>query len=46
MRNASEYDVYIPLTYNDGTPVEAKKIAALKKRFCKRFGGLSFFPQR
>jgi len=46
MRNASEYDVYIPLSYNDGTPVETKKINALKKRLQKRFGGLTFFPQR
>src|SRR5438270_8309525 len=46
MRNASEYDVYIPLTYNDGTPVDPDKIADLKKRLRDRFGGLTFFPQR
>jgi hypothetical protein len=46
VRNASEYDVYLPLTYNDGTRVEPEKIAAVKKRLQKRFGGLTFFPQR
>jgi hypothetical protein len=46
MRNASEYDVYIPLTYNDGTHVDTAKIDALKRRLHERFGGLTFFPQK
>jgi hypothetical protein len=46
VRNASEYDVYLPLAYNDGRPVEAEKIADLKHRLQERFGGLTFFPQR
>lgn len=46
VRNASEYDVYIPLNYNDGTPIESEKIAVLKQRLHDRFGGLTFFPQR
>ncbi len=46
MRNASEYDVFLPLTYNDGSPIEPEKIAALKQRLHDRFGGLTFFPQR
>ena len=46
MRNASEYDVYIPLSYNDGTPVDPQKIADLKRQLQDRFGGLTFFPQR
>ena len=46
MRNASEYDVYIPLAYNDGTAIEEEKITALKRRLQDRFGGLTFFPQR
>jgi hypothetical protein len=46
VRNASEYDVFLPLTYNDGRPVEAEKIAELKRRLQDRFGGLTFFPQR
>jgi hypothetical protein len=46
VRNASEYDVYLPLSYNDGTPVEPEKIVRLKQRLHDRFGGLTFFPQR
>jgi hypothetical protein len=46
MRDASEYDLYIPLRYNDGTPVEADKIARLKHELHDRFGGLTFFPQK
>jgi hypothetical protein len=46
VRNASEYDVYLPLTYNDGRPVEPEKIAYLKRRLQDHFGGLTFFPQR
>ncbi len=41
-----EYDLYLPLTYNDGTPVEPEKIERLKKRVHDRFGGFTFFPQK
>jgi hypothetical protein len=40
-----EYDRYFPLTYNDGTPVEAEKIKGVAKRLLERFGGVTFFPQ-
>jgi hypothetical protein len=43
---ASEYDLYLPLSYNDGRPVEAEKIVRLKQRLRDEFGGLTFFPQR
>jgi hypothetical protein len=46
MRDAREYDLYIPLHYNDGRAVEPEKIAHLKKRLHERFGGLTFFPQQ
>ena len=46
MRNASEYDVYLPLTYNDGSAIEPDKIARLKQHLTDQFGGLTFFPQR
>ena len=46
MRDAVEYDLYIPLHYNDGRPVESDKIAGLKARLHERFGGLTFFPQQ
>ncbi len=40
-----EYDLYVPLTYNDGTPVEAKTIERIGQRLLERFGGVTFFPQ-
>jgi hypothetical protein len=46
MRDAREYDLYIPLHYNDGRAVEPEKIARLKQHLHERFGGLTFFPQQ
>jgi hypothetical protein len=40
-----EYDLYVPLTYNDGTPVEPRKLVRLRDRLLQEFGGLTFFPQ-
>ena len=40
-----EYDLYVPLTYNDGTPIEAKTIERIGQRMLERFGGVTFFPQ-
>ena len=40
-----EYDRYVPLTYNDGTPIEAKTIERIGQRLLERFGGVTFFPQ-
>ena len=40
-----EYDLFIPLFYNDGRPIEATKFQALQKRLLEQFGGLTFFPQ-
>jgi hypothetical protein len=45
-RAAREYDLYLPLRYNDGRPVEAEKVAALKRRLGEHFGGLTCFPQK
>ncbi len=41
-----EYDVYVPLNYNDGTPVEIQKIFSIQEQLLKTFGGLTYFPQR
>jgi hypothetical protein len=41
-----EYDLYIPLSYNDGTPIEPRKLVRLRNRLLRQFGGLTFFPQR
>jgi len=40
-----EYDIYVPLTYNDGRPVEPEKLAGLKDLLLAIFGGVTFFPQ-
>ena len=40
-----EYDVFVPLYYNDGSPIESEKIFELKKRLLDQFDGLTFFPQ-
>ena len=40
-----EYDLFIPLNYNDGSPVETRKFQALQQRLLDRFGGVTFFPQ-
>lgn len=40
-----EYDLFIPLRYNDGTPIEHRKLRSLQDRLLDEFGGLTFFPQ-
>ncbi len=40
-----EYDIFVPLFYNDGTPVEPAKFQDLQTRLLQRFGGLTYFPQ-
>ena len=41
-----EYDLFVPLRYNDGTPVEEEKLARLRRRLVDRFGGLTDLHQR
>lgn len=41
-----EYDLYVPLTHHDGSPIEPYKLVQLRERLRERFGGLTFFPQR
>ena len=40
-----EYDLYVPLSDNNGTPIDPRKLSALKKRLVDQFGGLTHFPQ-
>jgi hypothetical protein len=40
-----EYDIYVPLSNNDGTPINPTKLKDLKKRLVDHFGGLTHFPQ-
>jgi hypothetical protein len=41
-----EYDLFIPLYYNDGRPIESQKFQDLQQQPLGQFGGLTFFPQR
>ncbi len=40
-----EFDLFLPLYYNDGSPVEPKKFQDLQKRLLGHFEGFTFFPQ-
>ncbi|HEY8504901.1 MAG TPA: hypothetical protein VIL46_09985 [Gemmataceae bacterium] len=40
-----EYDIFIPLRYNDGSPVEPRKLQELQRRLLDEFDGLTYFPQ-
>ena len=40
-----EYDLFVPLYYNDGTAIEAEKFQQLHETLLDHFGGLTFFPQ-
>jgi hypothetical protein len=40
-----EYDLFIPLYYNDGRQVEPQKFQTLQQQLLDQFGGLTFFPQ-
>ena len=40
-----EYDIFIPLYYNDGAPVESAKFQDLQTRLLEQFDGLTYFPQ-
>jgi hypothetical protein len=40
-----EYDIFLPLRYNDGSPIEAEKFQRLQADLLERFGGVTYFPQ-
>lgn len=40
-----EYDLFLPLYYNDGKPIEARKFQEVQEQLLEQFGGLTFFPQ-
>ena len=35
------YEILLPLTYNDGTPIEAEKFDQTAEELCERFGGIT-----
>ena len=40
-----EYELYLPLHYNDGRPIDPDKLKNLKKRLVDEFGGLTHLRQ-
>src|SRR3954463_8569578 len=34
-----EYEIYLPTTYNDGTPIDAEVVEQLKRELAQAFGG-------
>ena len=40
-----EYEVYIPIFYNDGSPIEEIKFVRLREQLLEQFGGFTFFSQ-
>ena len=43
---AMQYEIYLPTTLNDGTPVEAAKIQGIKDTLVKAFGGYTHLNHR
>ncbi|MFO0970148.1 MAG: hypothetical protein U0793_31745 [Gemmataceae bacterium] len=41
-----EYEVYLPVAYNDGTPIDAGEFELIGELLLAEFGGVTFFPQR
>lgn len=39
-----QYDIYLPLNYNDGRPIEPQKLHEIKEELAYRFGGLTVLP--
>lgn len=40
-RSARRYDIYLPLAYNDGNPVEDDKFNAVEQQLLAHFNGLT-----
>ncbi|HEU5122850.1 MAG TPA: hypothetical protein VFW05_02165 [Verrucomicrobiae bacterium] len=40
-----EYELYLPLAYNDGSPIPAEKLDHFRKVLLEEFGGFTHFPQ-
>lgn len=40
-----EYDLYLPLAYNDGRPIPEELLKDVKKMLLDEFGGFTHFPQ-
>ena len=40
-----EYDIFVPLYFNDGSPIATEKYQQKQEVLRSHFGGLTFFPQ-
>jgi hypothetical protein len=40
-----EYDIFLPLRYNDGRHIESGKFQQLQQLLLTQFDGLTYFPQ-
>jgi hypothetical protein len=40
-----EYDIFLPLRYNDGNRVESRKFQDVREQLLSQFDGLTYFPQ-
>jgi hypothetical protein len=40
-RSSRRYDLYLPLTYNNGRPIEDERYDQVERRLLARFGGLT-----
>lgn len=40
-----EYELYLPVNYNDGSPVEKRKFDDVEARLLAEFGRATFFPR-
>jgi hypothetical protein len=40
-----EYDLFVPLYYNDGSVIEPRKLQEIQRQLLEAFDGLTFFPQ-
>jgi hypothetical protein len=40
-RIVRRYEIYLPLLYNDGTPIEPEKFDYVERELVERFGGVT-----
>jgi len=40
-----EYEVFVPLWYNDGTPIDGRILGALQEDLLNHFGGVTYSGQ-
>lgn len=43
MSKMKEYDLFIPISYNSGLPIELRKLLSIKGELIDKFRGLSMF---